>query len=145
MKMEVTCSSETSVDFQWNTRNDIPEDITLRILKSVWGMDWIYLVQLVSSVEKLIDHQLAKKNSAPGVPLFDYVLKFKIMNLTVANDKCGRGAASLKILVLFCTEIQFPADQLFLRFDVMFAQDISPSASDEDMTEPPGPCVYVGP
>jgi hypothetical protein len=28
--MEMTCSSETSVDFQWITRCDIPEDRTLR-------------------------------------------------------------------------------------------------------------------
>jgi hypothetical protein len=42
---------------------------------------------LVNTVEKLTDYQLAKKDSAPGVQLFDYILKFKIMNLTVANDK----------------------------------------------------------
>jgi hypothetical protein len=68
---------------------------------------------LVNIVEKLIDYQLAKSDSAPGVSLFDYIFKFKIMNLTVANDKCGSGTANLLIIVLFCTEIQFPEDQFF--------------------------------
>lgn len=54
----------------------------------------------MNTVEKLIDYQLA-----PGILLFDYILKFKIINSTAANDKRGRGDASLKILVLFCTEI----------------------------------------
>jgi hypothetical protein len=31
LKMEVTCSSETSVFFQWNTRRYVPKDRTLRI------------------------------------------------------------------------------------------------------------------
>jgi hypothetical protein len=29
MKMEVTCSSETSVDFQWPSEHYIPEDTNL--------------------------------------------------------------------------------------------------------------------
>jgi hypothetical protein len=32
LKMEAVCSSETSVDFQWTTQHDIPEDRTLFIL-----------------------------------------------------------------------------------------------------------------
>jgi hypothetical protein len=43
---------------------------------------------LVNMVEKLMDYQLAKSDS-----LFDYILKLKIINLTVANAKCGRGTA----------------------------------------------------
>jgi hypothetical protein len=37
MKMEATYSSGTSADFQWATQNYIPEDIILRILKSLCG------------------------------------------------------------------------------------------------------------
>jgi hypothetical protein len=94
---------------------------------------------LLNTVGKLVDYQLGKKDSAPGASLFDYVLKFKIMNLTVANDKCERWTASLKMIGVFCTEKQFPANQLRLRFDMMAAQDTSTSA--EDTAEPLAPCV----
>jgi hypothetical protein len=33
LKMEVPCSSETSVDFQWSTRRYFPEDITLHTVQ----------------------------------------------------------------------------------------------------------------
>jgi hypothetical protein len=90
---------------------------------------------LLNTVGKLVDYQLAKKDFAPGVSLFDYVLKFKIMNLTVANDKCERWTASLKMIGVFCTEMQFTANQLLLRFNVMAAQDTSPSTAVEDTPE----------
>jgi hypothetical protein len=33
--MEVTCSSEMSVDFQWTRKRHIPEDITLYIVQQI--------------------------------------------------------------------------------------------------------------
>jgi hypothetical protein len=36
LKMEATCSSETSVDYQWTIRRYMPEEITLQIPYRLW-------------------------------------------------------------------------------------------------------------
>jgi hypothetical protein len=42
LKMEATCSSETSVDFQRTTRRNVPEDRTLRVPCSIYFSSNIY-------------------------------------------------------------------------------------------------------
>jgi hypothetical protein len=40
LKMEATCSSETSVDFQRTTRRYVPEDKALGMQSSWWNENW---------------------------------------------------------------------------------------------------------
>jgi hypothetical protein len=100
--MEATCSSEMWVDFQWTTRNYIPEDRTIRILKSVWGYGLDLSGLVWGSVVDACD--------PIGSRVSDVWLYFEQLRMTSA----GEGVASLKILFYFVPKYNFPQITWFM-------------------------------
>jgi hypothetical protein len=55
LKMETTCSSETSVDFQWTTQHYIREDRTLRTSSTLHGVMPQKIVLFIATIVRSSD------------------------------------------------------------------------------------------
>jgi hypothetical protein len=74
--MEVMCSSETSVDFEWTTRRYIPEDSTLYSQFVIFEI-LVYFIKKAEMIQKFFRNAAGKKTH--GIPIHKWEDDIKIV------------------------------------------------------------------